>query len=317
MKKLTIPNSVTRSVTQACLKAKKYSPEVLVVAGVIGVGASMIMACKATTKANDILEDTKKAVDAIHTCEDNYKKSLEDETVTAPEYTEDDKKKDLAVTYIQTGVKFAKLYGPSVLVCAASLACILKSHDIMRKRNIALAAAYTAVDTGFKEYRNRVVERFGKEMDQELRYNIKAKEVEERVVDENGNETTTTTTVSTVDPNSYSDYSRFFDESCNGWVKDPEANLTFLKLQQNYANERLQRKGILFLNEVYEMLGIPRTKAGNIVGWVYDEEHPVGDNFVDFGLYNQDSERVRAFVNGYERVILLDFNVDGPILEYI
>ena len=309
MKKIEIPNSVTRSISQACLKAKKYSPEILVVAGVIGVGVSMVMACKATTKANDILEDTKAAVDAVHKCAEDPDLSKK--------YTEEDKKKDLVVVYAQTGVKFAKLYGPSVAMCALSIGCILKSHDIMSKRNAALAAAYAAVDTGFKEYRNRVVERFGKDMDQELRYNIKAKEVEETVVDAEGNETTTTTAVNTVDPNSYSDYSRFYDESCTGWVKDPESNLLFLKMQQNYANERLQRKGHLFLNEVYDMLGIPRTKAGNIVGWYYDEKNPVGDNFVDFGLYNQESERVRAFVNGYERVILLDFNVDGPILEYI
>lgn len=309
MKKITIPNSVTQSIGRACLKFQKHSPEILVAAGVIGIGVSMVMACKATTKANDILEDTKCALDGIHECSEDPDLSKK--------YTEEDKKKDLVIVYAQTGVKFAKLYGPSVVMCALSIGCILKSHDIMSKRNAALAAAYAAVDTGFKEYRNRVVERFGKELDQELRYNIKAKEVEERIVDENGNEVVETKIVETVNPNTYSDYSRFYDESCTGWVKDPESNLAFLKLQQGYANERLERKGHLFLNEVYDMLGIPRTKAGNIVGWIYDEKHPIGDNFVDFGLYNQDSERVRAFINGYERVILLDFNVDGPILEYI
>ena len=63
------------------------------------------------------------------------------------------------------------------------------------------------------------------------------------------------------------------------------------------------------------MLGIPKTKAGQVVGWVYDPEHPVGDNYVDFGLFDLDRERVRRFVNGDERNILLDFNVDGNIWE--
>ena len=65
------------------------------------------------------------------------------------------------------------------------------------------------------------------------------------------------------------------------------------------------------------MLGIPRTQAGQIVGWIYDEKHPIGDNKVDFGIYNTYNEANRNFVNGYERTILLDFNVDGNILDMI
>ena len=91
----------------------------------------------------------------------------------------------------------------------------------------------------------------------------------------------------------------------------------FLKDQQRYANDILKSKGHLFLNEVYDMLSIPRTKAGQVVGWIYDEKHPVGDNFVDFGIYDIYNERARDFVNGYERTILLDFNVDGNILDMI
>ena len=115
----------------------------------------------------------------------------------------------------------------------------------------------------------------------------------------------------------YSDYAKFFDEGCREWDKDPEYNLTFLKCQENYANDLLKSKGHLFLNEVYDMLGIPRTKAGQIVGWIYDEENPIGDNYVDFGIYDVYKEANRNFVNGYERNILLDFNVDGDILSKI
>lgn len=111
-----------------------------------------------------------------------------------------------------------------------------------------------------------------------------------------------------------SDYARFFDESCTGWSKDAEYSLMFLKTQQDYANEKLHRQGYLFLNDVYQMLGIPKTKAGQIVGWIYDEEHPIGDNFVDFGIYDL---RNTSFVNGDENVALLDFNVDGNILDLI
>ena len=163
-----------------------------------------------------------------------------------------------------------------------------------------MAAAYAGIDKSFKEYRNRVVERFGKELDKELRYNIKATEVEEITLDEKGNEVIEKKTINVADPNTYSDYARFFDDGCAGWSKSPEDNLTFLKAQQAFANQKLQCEGHLFLNDVYRMLGIPTTKAGQIVGWIYDEKNPIGDNFVDFGLYDINRPVVRDFVNGYD-----------------
>ena len=171
------------------------------------------------------------------------------------------------------------------------------------------------VDKSFKEYRQRVVDKFGEEVEKEIRYNIKAEEVTSTVVAEDGSETTITETVKTMDPNLYSDYARFFDEASPCWQNDPEYNLMFLKSQQQYANDLLRAKGRLFLNEVYDMLGIDRSKAGQVVGWVYNPENPTGDNFVDFGIYDMSKERVRAFVNGYETNILLDFNVDGNIWD--
>ena len=215
-------------------------------------------------------------------------------------------------------MKLVKLYAPAVILGTVSITAILAGHNILRKRNVALAAAYATVDKGFKEYRGRVIERFGEELDKELKYNIRAKDVEEvKVNEETGKEEISKKTVNVADPNAYSDYARFFDDGCTGWTKDPEYNLMFLKDQQRYANDRLQSKGSLFLNEVYDMLGIPRTKAGACVGWIYDEKNPVGDNFVDFGIYDMYNERKRDFVNGYERTILLDFNVDGNILDLI
>lgn len=310
MKVKEIINSVSYNAHRIGFKIKKASPEIMVVAGVVGVVTSTVMACKATTKVNDILEETRKQVDDVHNV-------LDSDVVSEDEYTNDDAKKDLAIIYTQTGVKLIKLYAPSVLVGALSITGILASHKILKKRNVALTAAYATIDRSFKEYRGRVVERFGKDLDRELRYNIKAQEIEEKTVDKDGNETIEKKTVSVVDPNMYSDYARIFDNGSMGWTKDPEYNLMFLKLQQNQANDRLRAQGYLFLNDVYDMLGIPRTKAGQIVGWIYDKENPVGDNFVDFGIYDIYNEKACDFVNGRERSIVLDFNVDGNILDMI
>ena len=287
------------------LKAIKHSPEILAGVGVVGVVGSLVMACKATTKLSDILEDSKEQLDKI--------KEVAADPAYEEKYTQDDAKKDTTITYVQTAMKVTKLYAPSVILCASSLGCLLASNNILKKRNAALSAAYMTVDKSFKEYRKRVADRFGEEVEKEIRYNIKAEEITK--VDENGNEVTETVKVmdGTDDPNSYSDYARFFDESCAAWQNDAEYNLTFLKAQQQYANDLLKARGRLFLNEVYRMLGIDETKAGQVVGWVYNPDNPTGDNFVDFGIYNMQRERVRAFVNGYEPNILLDFNVDGVI----
>lgn len=307
MKTLAIKNAISK----ATVKLQKHSPEILVVTGVVGTVASAVMACKATTKVSTILEESKKEIDTIH-------EVAADENMIE-QYSEDDAKKDLTIVYAKTGVELAKLYAPSVVLGVASIGCILTSHKIMRTRNIALAAAYTAVDKGFKEYRDRVVDRFGNEIDRELKYGLKAKKITEVEVDEEtGKEKKVKTTALVVEnPTGYSDYARFFDEACPAWEKNSEYNLMFLRAQQQYANDLLQARGHLFLNEVYDMLGIPRTKAGQVVGWVYNDKNPVGDNFVDFGIYDIHRETNRDFVNGYERTILLDFNVDGNIWDLI
>ena len=309
MKKMEISNKLTRAFGKTKLKVKKYSPEILVVAGCIGVVGTVVSACKATTKLSAVLDKGKKNIDQLHDYVETHGYS--------EEYTEQDGKKDLAIMYTQTGLQLAKLYAPAVILGTLSITAILTSNNMLRKRNVALAAAYTAVNTSFKEYRGRVVERFGKELDRELRYNIKEKEVEETVVNEDGTETTVKKTVQVADPNTIDDTAKIWYEGNPGWSKDPEFNLMYLKKQQAYANDLLKSRGYLFLNEVYEILGFPRTAAGQQIGWIYDEKKPIGDNFVDFGIYDIHDEQKVNFVNGYERSIILEFNHDGNILEYI
>ena len=305
--KTEIMTKASRFFNTAGLKIKKHSPEILMVAGIAGTVASTVMACKATTKATALLEEAKEEIKAIHTVAEKN-----------DDYSEKDLQQALTMSYAQTGVKLLRLYAPAIVLGTLSITSIVAGHNILKKRNIALAAAYAVVDKGFKDYRKNVVERFGEELDKELRFGVKAKEFEEVVVDKNGKEKIEKNTVNVVNPElNVSEYAKFYDDGNKGWEKDPELNLMFLRHQQQYANDLLRAKGHLFLNEVYDLLGIPRTKAGQVVGWIYDEKHPEGDNYVDFGIYDMNRESCRNFVNGYERTILLDFNVDGPILDLI
>ena len=317
MTTMTIVNGLTRSLHKVGFWGKKHSPELLVGAGVVGTVVSAVMACKASTKIHDVLEEAKENIDGIHRVLETPELNEKYEKKYGEKYTEEMSKKDLTGVYVQTGMKFVKLYAPAVILGALSITSILASNNIMRKRNIALAAAYATVDKSFKDYRGRVVERFGEAVDKELRYDIRKKEIEEIVTDENGNEQVVKKTVNVVGDNPCGDYTFFFDAASRAWEKDATMNFMFLRAEQNFANDKLKARGYVFLNEVLERLGLPTTEAGQIVGWVYDpnSKDPNGDNFIDFGFMEMRRERNRAFIEGEETVILLDFNVDGKISD--
>lgn len=295
-----------KAVVTVGMKCRKYSPEILVVAGTAAIIGSIVFACKGTLKVEDIIEEAEKKKNQIKT------------QPRSEEYTDQDAKRDMTLVYIKTGAKLAKVYLPAITLGAAGLGCFYGSVGILKRRNLALAAAYNAVDTAYKAYRGRVRDEVGEETEERLYKGIDKMKIDTVVKDENGKEKKAKKEAEVYkdydDPNNYTPYAKYFDEfSKNYYRGDPERNMAFLKAQQNYANDLLHARGHLFLNEVYDMLDIPRTQAGQAVGWIMG----MGDDFVDFGLYDGKNERVRAFVNGYEPSILLDFNVDGPIWDKI
>ena len=300
--KTEILKSVNGVTSKAVMKLKKHSPEILVVAGIAGTVVSAVLACKATTKVAEILDETKGTLDTIH-------EGMETGAINGQEYTNEDGKKDTVVVYAQTGMKLAKLYGPAIILGTLSVTSILASNNILRKRNVALGAAYAAIDKSFKEYRGRVIERFGEQVDTELKYGIKAKKFEEIEVDpETGKEKKVKKTVMVADPNLQSDYAVYFDSKSRTYETNPDYNRMFLKAQQAFANDKLQTRGHLFLNEVLDDLDLPRTPAGQIVGWTKDGP----DGYVNFRIVEVERETEDG---RHEPALLLDFNVEGNIWE--
>lgn len=300
--KTEIMKSVNGVTSKAVMKLKKHSPEILVVAGIAGTVVSAVLACKATTKVAEILDETKGTLDTIH-------EGMETGAINGQEYTNEDGKKDTVVVYAQTGMKLAKLYGPAIILGTLSVTSILASNNILRKRNVALGAAYAAIDKSFKEYRGRVTERFGEQVDTELKYGIKAKKFEEIEVDpETGKEKKVKKTVMVADPNLQSDYAVYFDSKSRNYETNPDYNRMFLKAQQAFANDKLQTRGHLFLNEVLDDLDLPRTPAGQIVGWTKDGP----DGYVNFRIVEVERETEDG---RHEPALLLDFNVEGNIWE--
>lgn len=300
--KTEIMKSVNGVASKAVMKLKKHSPEILVVAGIAGTVVSAVLACKATTKVAEILDETKGTLDTIH-------EGMETGAINGQEYTTEDGKKDTVVVYAQTGMKLAKLYAPAIILGTLSITSILASNNILRKRNVALGAAYAAIDKSFKEYRGRVIERFGEQVDTELKYGIKAKKFEEIEVDpENGKEKKVKKTVMVADSNLQSDYAVYFDSKSRNYETNPDYNRMFLKAQQAFANDKLQTRGHLFLNEVLDDLDLPRTPAGQIVGWTKDGP----DGYVNFRIVEVERETEDG---RHEPALLLDFNVEGNIWE--
>ena len=300
--KTEIMKSVNGVASKTVMKLKKHSPEILVVAGIAGTVVSAVLACKATTKVAEILDETKGTLDTIHD-------GMDTGAINGQEYTTEDGKKDTVVVYAQTGMKLAKLYGPAIILGTLSITSILASNNILRKRNVALGAAYAAIDKSFKEYRGRVIERFGEQVDTELKYGIKAKKFEEIEVDpETGKEKKVKKTVMVADPNLQSDYAVYFDSKSRNYETNPDYNRMFLKAQQAFANDKLQTRGHLFLNEVLDDLDLPRTPAGQIVGWTKDGP----DGYVNFRIVEVERETEDG---RHEPALLLDFNVEGNIWE--
>lgn len=301
-----IKGAVTSNAGRALLIAKKISPDVLTGVGIAGVVVAGVLACRATLNLEPVVDMAQTSLDEFRSLRDRKRK------------TEDPKAdsgyaKDVIKVYSATAFELTKLYGPSIFIGGASIACLIGSHTIMRRRNAGLMAAYKVLDEGWKRYRSRVVEEYGTETDKDFIGDIRTKKVSretpEGTIDE--------IEASDYDPQFPSPYARFFDESCTQWTKNSEHNMMTLKCLQDHYNRQLRVKGVVFLNDIYESLGIPRSKAGQLVGWVYDPKSSDTDNYIDFGIYNHENARSRDFVNGWERSILLDFNVDGVVYDQL
>ena len=296
--------TLRKSFKKAQLTVRKHSPEILMVAGVIGTVAGAVMACKETLELEDVLDECKQE-----------KMELEEQYTMCEQYSEDALKKDQVKLTIKQAVKIVKLYAPSVIMEATSIGVIFASNDIMRKRNASMAAAYATLNSMYKRYRQNVIESYGEEVDKDMRFGVKHEKVTE--IDEDGNKVKIDARIVDLDNTALaiSDYSRFFQAGCKGFdASSGRYNLLYLKGIQAMFNNKLIADGYVMLNDVYRELGFDTIPEGWSIGWVYDEENPIGDNYIDFGLYEARNKNQRA-VNDWEPVILMDFNVDGNLYE--
>ena len=293
----------TRALGRTKLFLVKHAPEIMTYGGIVVTGIGIYLFCKASMQLDDALDIHDEKLEEIEAARDSGRMDNQEAKKLINK-----EKRDFAL-------HLTKLYGPAVTTTACGFALILGGHHLISKRSAAISAAYKALEEGYSQYRQRVRDDLGEEADRKYLYGLKEESKDISIKDADGNEKLISADVMV--PGcavNCSPYARFFDEYSTQWTRNPEYNLMFLNAQQNYANDKLHAQGHLFLNEVYEMLGLPHTTAGSVVGWVLNKG---GDNCVDFGIYDLHSQIKRAFVNGFEPSILLDFNVDGVIYDLI
>lgn len=251
----------------------KNAPKICVALGVAGVGVGVAVACKDTLAGVDEINQAK-----VDICEKDY---------------------------IPAAKRFAKVYWPSFVIIGGSLVVIISGHRMLAKRYAGLVVAYESLNKSYKNYRGYIKKHYGDDADYNARHvTDKTSLVDNEIV--------------CVDPEDIfipdrdlSDFAVFFGRDYSELVNsdDPEEAYHHVKAQEEWANAVLQERGYIFLQEIYDSLGVDRF-APDGVGWCAG----IGDDFVDFGIYNVRNGRA---VNGLEPVFLLDFNHDGYILPYI
>lgn len=289
--------------TPMAMVIRKYSPEILTGLGIVGFIGSTIMACKATAEVGEVLDEHKEEMNSIKDLQDNY------------DYEKKEIVKEKTNVFVRTSTKMVKLYAPAVGLGVFGTTCVLGGHGILRKRNAAISAAYAFLSNKFKDYRGQVKEELGEAKDREFYHGIKMEKITFEEVNEDGKKKKVTQEVAILDPtNGMSKYAKVFNSDSTKWQSDRSYNRAFLMNMQQWFNDRLKTQGHVFLNEVYDALGIPRTKEGTVVGWVYQDDPTYGDNYIDFGIYNLVNQDT---INGYSDEYFLDFNVDGLIWDLI
>lgn len=297
-----IPVKISSKVALASLKLQKNSPAVLLGGGIVGVIGTVVLASRATLKLSDVLAEAE------------AKKVQVAAADGLPGYSDMDRRRDKSIIVIKAATDIAKLYGPAVILGSVSIGLLVSSHNILNRRNAALTAAYAALDKSFRAYRARVVDELGEEKDREYIHAVKREKV--TTTDEKtGKKVTKEEVVAT----GSSAYGVVFRQENPNWTNNPDTNLHFIRCVQNWANDKLQRQGYYMLNDLYVELGVEKTKAGQVVGWVYDaDETGTGDGHIDLGVFSsEDPYKLHNFLTGREREIWIDPNVDGLVYDQI
>lgn len=298
--------SITTAFHTGMARISKHAPTILSVTASIGVVATGYLAWQAGTRFEDVEgRDWERRKECFNNAD-----NIPGDEVPAYE-------RKLRILFI---LDTAKSVAPAAIVGGATIAMIYFSNSISKKRLAAIGAAYTALQTAFDGYKKTMVDALGKETVEKIvrpKLPNYEKTAEEILSSDNKSDAADVADAVIASIRDLSPYSRIItEESSNCWDTNEDYTSENIAAVQLWANRRLERKGHLFLNEVYDQLGLSRTREGSVVGWLKNSEN--GDGYVSFGDYDTNIYRVPS--DDRTRVdsnFILDFNVDGMIWDKI
>lgn len=311
-------NKMTQVFNRFGFWARRKSPELLVIGAIIAAAGSIILAVKATPKAEMVLERANKNIKRIKTDMNDQNK------LSNNEYSISLGKKELTGVYAKTSLNLCKLYLPTAIGFGLTVVGILSSHKIVKGRNMALAAAYTTLENGYRSYRERVAAKVGESVEKDIFRNIYSEEKEIKEENKNGEEVTKKINKNGPHIKVDSDFTVIYDQNSKDWLRDTNMVLNNLAMKEKWLNQKLIYSGALFLHEVYEELGIDiyslgekKAQASRILGWIYDPKDDNLSNHVSMGLFDTMGNRNEYAMNALrnnDQELFLEFNVDGDIL---
>lgn len=301
--KISLPNSVTSRVAMKSLVFQKHSPQILFYGGLALMGATVVSACQGALRLEGTLDDIRRDREALQVNVATFPDRYSDRDIT---------KLNTYIT-VRGGAKLVTLFAPTLVLSVAAVACLTGSNNILNRRNAGLSAALASTERALAKYRERVIDTYGEDVDRDMMY--ESETIKRKVVQADGSTKTEKVKVYGAGRSPYACI--WGRDTSDEWEPLPEYNLAKLRSIQTHANFQLEAKGHVFLNDVFDELGLPRTPAGAVVGWLSEERGGV-DGFVDLGVLSQGEEvAFLDFMTGREDHLLLDFNVDGEIFRRI
>jgi hypothetical protein len=208
---------------KAQLFLKAHSPTILTVIGSTGVVITAVLAVKGTPKALKLIEEAK---------------NIKGDELTTGE--------TIQVAW--------KPYIPAAISCVSTILCIVGANYLNIKKQKNLMSAYMLLDNAFKQYRNRVSDEYGEEIDEEFGRDLVRKQLEE--MEDIYKETL------------------FFEFNSMRFF---EANIHKVLQAECKAKLQFEQYEHLTLNDYYAYLGIDGSPYGECMGWskyqMRTEEH--------------------------------------------
>ena len=195
---------------------KRNAPTILTSIGGIGVVATSILAVKATPKAMRLIEKA-------------------------------EKEKGDELTKLEIAVNAGPAYIPAAVTGLTTIACIFGANALNKRQQAALMSAYALINNSYKEYKNKVKELYGKEIEKKIRTEVAKDrfEDEESYHEDDGKQLF------------YDEYSNRYFRATNETVLRAEYEINRILVEDCYAT----------LNEYYDLLDIPKVDYGDYVGW--------------------------------------------------